>query len=612
MGNRGRLLFCGLSLVMLTGQLMPVARANEGNAHLAREVSVEDPVNGGDLLLDGLKGFPPGPGQARIEPGTANEETIEYNGVGSDPDRLFGIERPTPLEHAEGADVVYVPPEGTPESSPSADPGPASADGHDVGGHAGPSDPAQTTETIDQAADGALAGIPSPESGSASSEPPPTQTSANMDSTCTAPCVPPECLPPIADVVNFLVACTHADELLNPPPCADVTSCHDLIVQTLCPVSAIFCFLPPPTPEVIDSVDWDDIFFFPTPYDGGCGYAGFTAHTVNGQPATQHESYIVTATTEASLSAPQRYQGNLDSAGRAVIYYCPPPGIVSNSLEVTFTATVQAVTSVAERAWSDPQLDDPCDAVTRVLPAAYTPCKTEEGPAFGQAAELAGSVDGSVFVDLTDNEDVDQVQPGNNTAGASTNEVTVDESSTTLPGQANDGGAGAGGADHSSAHYISGLSCHDKVGDKGYYSGRSLFWRPDHKLDDHKWRIIDQQVYAQPRNGHRVWVVSNQAEALYENPDGDMKEASPLGFDEYQDASYTLSVGYAGFGASATWNAGQGYSGGGQNQARTKHWAGWFKWKGAGTGKSSKGESLWRIQRAARPTWYVSCGATFG
>lgn len=104
--------------------------------------------------------------------------------------------------------------------------------------------------------------------------------------------------------------------------------------------------------EVVAAVLFDDVVGLPTPFAGGCGVAGFTAYTATGVPASGNERYTATATTVASTSTPRRYSGVLDNAGRGVLSYCPPAGLVTVPIEVTFTATVGAATGVAERAWT--------------------------------------------------------------------------------------------------------------------------------------------------------------------------------------------------------------------------------------------------------------------
>ena len=78
------------------------------------------------------------------------------------------------------------------------------------------------------------------------------------------------------------------------------------------------------------------------------------------QPAT-YRPYITTATTALSLSSPWvDGNGSTDGSGRGIIYYCPPPGVIGDPLEVTFTATVDAATAVAVRSW-DPDGANTCD-----------------------------------------------------------------------------------------------------------------------------------------------------------------------------------------------------------------------------------------------------------
>jgi hypothetical protein len=370
------------------------------------------------------------------------------------------------------------------------------------------------------------------------------------------------------------------------------------------------CF-PTSTPEVIARVEFDDLFFLPTPYEPGCGYAGFTAYTATGQRASQHQAYIATATTPGTISVPATWEGPLNDQGSAVLYFCGPPGVFIDPVEVTFTATVQGVTGTAVRAWTPraPQ-EEKCDVVGSVAPLAYAPCKEGERTIGPEVGHLAALTDHAIFADITDEEDLDQVQLPNNSAGVGTHEVTVNGSSTAIPMR--DHGSSSDSS-HTYARFVDQVSCGEKDPGAGYVTGVSALWRPEQPLDNnHRYRIIDQWAYGDPANGHSIWVLGNSVQALYEGDNRDILQASPLGFDEYSTGpTYSLGVGYQGFGASASWQAGSGWSGGKVNEARDTQMSAWYKDWGSSTGKATRGETLWRIRRGVRASWDVGCGAAF-
>lgn len=133
------------------------------------------------------------------------------------------------------------------------------------------------------------------------------------------------------------------------------------------PLGGIAC---PPVDSTAVAVTFDNVYLVgPTP---GCGYAGFIATNATGGGVTGYPAYTVTATTAATTSTPQTWSGNVNSSGRASVYYCPPSGV---PVAVTFTATVQAATGVAVRQWDSSlctdadcyPVPDPCGSTCNVV-----------------------------------------------------------------------------------------------------------------------------------------------------------------------------------------------------------------------------------------------------
>lgn len=95
----------------------------------------------------------------------------------------------------------------------------------------------------------------------------------------------------------------------------------------------------------------------------GCGYLGFSVNNLHGNRVQGNPAYTVTGTTVVTASATQTWTGNVDSWGRVVIYYCPPPGVGTRPVEVTFTATVGAASAVAVRIWEPAPAEGSADLV---------------------------------------------------------------------------------------------------------------------------------------------------------------------------------------------------------------------------------------------------------
>jgi hypothetical protein len=335
--GRIRVFLCVAAAVALVAQLGPIAQAQgETEAHLASDITSETPANGESLELDKVSPFDPAGGRAVIEPDTENQEEITYSGVDAEALLLLDVERLEPAAHPQGSEVSPLPsssaspepspsPQITSTSSPTTDapsPPPEQTDGGDEGSQGGSAEAAQ---------DGASENEPTSDDNS--------EAPAAEVTTC--------------DVVRGLTGidvCGLLDvrELceIHPDFC-DVGLLDPL--PLLCQVSGLFCSVPDP----VTRVAFDNGIGIPstTPSEPGCGLAGFTAYKASGQRASGR-AYTATATTVATASVPKTYSGTLDGSGRAVLSYCPPNGIVTAPVEVTFTATVDGVTATATRSWT--------------------------------------------------------------------------------------------------------------------------------------------------------------------------------------------------------------------------------------------------------------------
>ncbi|MDQ3915362.1 MAG: hypothetical protein M3323_08565 [Actinomycetota bacterium] len=119
----------GLALTATTG------------AHLTQDVTTTDPASGGFLAVDDTTPFDPAGGVAVIEPTSAGEETVQYGGV-EGADRLVGIERSNPQQHAAGS---FIEPRENPEATYSPAP--------DTAATAIPSGPTTSPSPSESAAD---------------------------------------------------------------------------------------------------------------------------------------------------------------------------------------------------------------------------------------------------------------------------------------------------------------------------------------------------------------------------------------------------------------------------------------------------------------------------
>jgi hypothetical protein len=251
---RGQLFLLSiLSALVLAGQLIPAVQAGE-ESHLAQDITADSPANGGDVLLDSLSSFEPGPGQAVIDPGNPNEETVTFNGIGTDPIRLFGVTRSAPLAHLQGAIVRPITESGsTQSSSTGSDPPEMDPDDHDT---SQPTPSVSATTSEQSTANGSLQVT----SNTPSSEPSGDDqagSSASASSSCWSAgvmnCVPPECQVAIngsqeaadSNVVDVILACVRAlgDDI--DLGCSDPASCQQMIRDDLCILSSLFCELPP-------------------------------------------------------------------------------------------------------------------------------------------------------------------------------------------------------------------------------------------------------------------------------------------------------------------------------------------------------------------------------
>jgi hypothetical protein len=318
---RGRIALCLVAIVILSGQLTAVARGTT-EPRLTEALTQSEPADGGDIRVDTVEGLPTGPGEALVEPGTENEESFSYTDIGTDPPRFIGVTRPSPGDHAEGA-IVRGSVE-TPSPSPSAS------------GSSSPSPQSGTSQ-----GDAQVQTVPTDEPDeTTTSTAPDSETPSDATSGSTTDEVSPLTsgnAGPQPDAARVSDAGEDASAI--PDPC---TLVEEQTHSEVCNIALV---------TVVARVEFDDVYGLPAA-PASCGWAGFNAYDADGDRVTNHPTYIATATTVASLSAPQTWQGTLDDSGRAVLYYCPPPTIVTGPVEVTFTATVQGVTGVAERTWA--------------------------------------------------------------------------------------------------------------------------------------------------------------------------------------------------------------------------------------------------------------------
>ncbi|MDQ3914187.1 MAG: hypothetical protein M3323_02485 [Actinomycetota bacterium] len=96
-------------------------------ATLVEPVALEADGETASIAVDNVTAFSPGGGAAVFEPGTAGAESFLYTTVDAETNRLVGLTRPSPAEHASGAFVASTPPppsdtSQTPANQTEADP----------------------------------------------------------------------------------------------------------------------------------------------------------------------------------------------------------------------------------------------------------------------------------------------------------------------------------------------------------------------------------------------------------------------------------------------------------------------------------------------------------
>ena len=344
-----RLVFSMAVALVLFGQFGAISVAQSADeAHLTKDATSLSPSNGESLVLDSIAGFDPTGGRATIEPDTQYSEEFDYEAIDAENLALTGIDRPNPSGHPGGSIVA---PLISPSATPSQSPTPTGAS---------PPNGLSSDETTSEGSpQGAQPDDPSP----AGSNP---NSNDDTDAVDSGP-----------------NACDMAEGASGKDICGAAN------ISNPCDLNPLLCNIPP-SPEIITAVAFDDIYGLPIG-STGCGLAGFTAYKNALQPATQHEEYLVTATTNATLSVPQTWRDNLDDSGRGVVYYCPPAGLFNPALEVTFTATVQGITGTAMRTWNlSPATSDPVNLIDfcRANPAQCTPVT---GDSLEEAIQLVES-----------------------------------------------------------------------------------------------------------------------------------------------------------------------------------------------------------------------------
>lgn len=372
--------------VMVAG--LPAASGQEGweGSHLAEDLASEGTAVERLKLAD-VSSFHDDGGEAVVEPNTASEEQVTYGDVDRSSNELLGIERTAPVAHVEGAVIESLPlSEASPDptSSPTPEPTSSAAVGPTAGPAPSPSESIGTPgSSVDLSNPGAEAGLEPSEDDSVALDPvASTSTSAADldvpavilfdDASYDAPVgyqgihgfrVLNQNLEPVSGARDFTATVTGPNagiysgivsggrgsfsyrgslpgvDLLSVvvgPAVGNATRSYGVGAST--------------TPATV--VLFDDAYI-----GGGvgCGLVGFTAYSATLARA-QNRPYTVTAITNPTASLPQTFSGTTDSSGRAVISYCPPPGLLTGPIEVTFTATVDVATATAVRAWQ-PNID---------------------------------------------------------------------------------------------------------------------------------------------------------------------------------------------------------------------------------------------------------------
>lgn len=189
-----------------------VSLAEGSGSKLAEEVASHEVGDNAQVRLEDVAAFDPNGGDAIFEPGTSDEETFSYASVDSDTNRLIGLSRPSPADHAVGTFVETVP-SPTPESEASPNDSNAAPDGSGEDSAAG--------ETYEPSSNGSVVGGDAPSSASGSSTsagviPDPCETlqceggDPPLDPNCQG------CDAIVEQIVALISECTQTDQCSGP------------------------------------------------------------------------------------------------------------------------------------------------------------------------------------------------------------------------------------------------------------------------------------------------------------------------------------------------------------------------------------------------------------
>jgi hypothetical protein len=139
------LLAVTILVTSMLGAHVTTSVAEESPVELVQAVAADTTGSEAYVSVTSIAGFASDGGEALFEPGTANEERFQYSSVDTETDRLVGLVRPIPRDHAAGALVQPEPTEPAPTSSPEPSPSGGSAPETESSDEASASDGAESS-----------------------------------------------------------------------------------------------------------------------------------------------------------------------------------------------------------------------------------------------------------------------------------------------------------------------------------------------------------------------------------------------------------------------------------------------------------------------------------
>jgi hypothetical protein len=341
---------------------------------------------------------------------------------------------------------------------------------------------------------------------------------------------------------------------------------------------------------------------------------GFDVYPTNGQG---HQFRVF---TRSNGVATVRYTQTVATVDYILIFgghtfSATNPALLGNALAVFLDAQdMPIVGGVLTRA-------DQCD-VWPVAVEGQVPCPLNDAR-FG--SNVVGMVDTTLVTEMGARDDLvptdDWVV---SVGGVGVNDIAVDgmavQSTQPVGGRVPNGSRrdGEDEADPYGDEWLDDVDC-DNSREEGYKLGINAYYRPTNAPGgDYKYRLWTGYVAGTPRDGYELMQIVTVARYVGKSDVFGVYEAKPFEMrvieDEGSQSSFSLSVGFGGFGATGTWVASGNkiVAGGYVNETRERAYGVWHRNDGTELTKRADATSLWRLNKGMKsPDWEVGCAAFF-